>query len=381
MQSFRFYYLCQVVNLISEFYFTLDLVSYIKELLLLQEEVILPGFGGFITKYQPAKIRKNAKVIDPPSREVFFDINKDKGNDILISHVARRQKISEEKARNVVSQYIDLLNKTIQEKGQVKLEGLGKISKSVAGSLVFEPVANENFLLDSFGLTSVEIPSVKKPDEANQVFNYTSINKPEPEVKIRPKTERPQKRRFFPVAAIIILLLLIGAGIFYFTGLYDKYAKTLFLKSTYLQKKEKKEEKIVFGKQVPLGEDSLMKSVDKQLNDKLSKQKALHYEESSLAKPAQETLVDVSVAEQSTVKPAFSEEGNFHIISGSFLIPGNADKQKAMLEKKGFSPKIIRKKNEFFYVSLSSYPSREQAINEMRKLRRELDFPLWILEN
>jgi len=347
---------------------------------LLQEEVILPGFGCFVVRHQPAKIRKNSNVIDPPSCEIFFDINKDKGNDLFVSHIARKQKISEEKAREIVGQYVELLLKDIQEKGYVKLEGIGKISKSVAGGMVFEPVANEKYLLDSFGLTSVEIPSVKKSDEPYRVVQATD-KKPELKVKIKPKPEPAKKRKFFPVAAIIVLLLLIGSGIFYFTGLYDKYAKAFFSELTFLQKKERKEEQIVFGKQVPLGEDTLITSIDKQLSEKSKKEKALHYEESSLGKPLQETIADVSVAEQSTVKPAYVGEGGFYIISGSFLIPGNADKQKAMLEKKGYSPKIIRKKNEFFYVSLFSYPTKEQAIAEMRKLRRELDLPLWILEN
>ncbi len=362
-----------------QIFLKLDLAPYIKELILLHEEVILPGFGCFITRYKPAKIRKNTNVIDPPSGELLFDINKDNEDNLLVSHIARKQNISEEKAGEIVGQYIEFLHKTIQEKGFVKLKGIGKFSKSVAGSIIFEPLAEENYLLSAFGLTSVEIPRTRKSDESHQVIGQTSARKPEPTES--PKPEPAARRRFFPVAAIIALLLLIGACILYFTGIYEKHIKTLFSESAFLQKKEKQQESIVFGKQVPLGKDSLITAIDAELSKKSSKEKALYYEEPLPAKTAEQAAAETRITAQATMQPAYHDEGNFHIISGSFLIPGNADKQKAMLEQKGYSPKIIRRKNEFFYVSIFSYPTREQAIEAMRKLRKELDLPLWILEN
>lgn len=377
--SLRFYYLCHVVNLTPGICIKLDLAPYIKELILLHEEVILPGFGCFATRYKPARIRKNTNVIDPPSRELFLDINKDKEDNLLVSHIASKQKISEAKAGEMISRYVEFLHKTIQEKGYVKLEGIGKISKSVSGSMVFEPLAEENYLLDAFGLTSVEIPRIKKHEESFQSIVQPPVKKPEP--KVSPEPAPAKKRMLLPIAAIILLLLLIGGGILYFTGVYDRYIKTLIPKSASSPQKEKQQENIIFGKEVPLGEDSLMTAIDKQLSEKSSKEKALYYKEPSLTKPVQPATVEKSVAEAVATQPSLSEEGNYHIISGSFLIPGNADKQKAMLEKKGYSPKIVRKKNEFFYVSLFSYPTREQAVAEMRKLRKELDLPLWILEN
>ncbi len=356
----------------------LDLAPYIKELILLHEEVILQGFGCFATRYKPARIRKNTNVIDPPSRELFLDINKDKGDNMLISHIANKQKITEAKAGEMISQYVAYLHKTILEKGYVKLEGIGKISKSVSGGMVFEPLAEENYLLDAFGLTSVEIPLTKKYNESPQGMAQSPVRKPEQTVSPKPKPV--PRRRFLPVAAIIIMLLLISGGILYFSGFYDRYIKTLISKSAFSKEKEKQPERIIFGKQVPSEEDSLLKSVDKQLSEKSSKEKALYYKEPSLEKPLQQANNNNNVEQHAAIQPAYSEEGNFHIISGSFLIPGNADKQKAMLEKKGYSPKIVSKKNEFFYVSLISCPSREQALAEMRKLRKELDLPLWILE-
>jgi cell division protein FtsN len=68
-------------------------------------------------------------------------------------------------------------------------------------------------------------------------------------------------------------------------------------------------------------------------------------------------------------------------VSGSFLIPGNADRQKADLEAKGYNPKIIRKNNEFYFVALQSFDSKEDALSELNRLSRELNLPLWVMKN
>ena len=148
-------------------------------------------------------------------------------------------------------------------------------------------------------------------------------------------------------------------------------------------------DKIVFGQPVPADEDTLDKEVNQQLTEKTSKEKALYYQESEKTESNQ-TEIQIAgstpavatpvVVAQTVPSPPVTQTGNYYIVAGSFLKPGNADRQKAELEKKGYSPRIIRKNDDFFYVTLQSFDSKETARVEMRKLARDLDLPLWVMK-
>ena len=68
--------------------------KYIKELLLENETVIIPGFGAFISTYKPAEINKENDTIKPPSKEISFNQNIRNNDGLLVGHVADAQGIS-----------------------------------------------------------------------------------------------------------------------------------------------------------------------------------------------------------------------------------------------------------------------------------------------
>ena len=47
----------------------LEITKYIQELLFVHDCVILPGFGGFVANYRPAKIDENQQIVHPPSKD------------------------------------------------------------------------------------------------------------------------------------------------------------------------------------------------------------------------------------------------------------------------------------------------------------------------
>ncbi|MBN2762901.1 MAG: SPOR domain-containing protein [Bacteroidales bacterium] len=357
----------------------MDLASDIKDLILLNEGVILPGLGGFVTQYHQAEIRKNDNVMKPPSVGIRFDPLMVTDNGLLVSRVAKRNKLSEEEARSVVSEYVESLKKELQGKGTVLIKEVGRIVKGMQGNLSFEPLADKNFHVQSFGLPPVEIPAAARPRETPGRTMSLPVVPPVSEKKVR-----------IPLAAIIIAFVLIGAGAVYFTGLFDRFLKPIFMKpEPVVMINEENPDRIVFGQPVTVDEDTLAMAINQQLSERSSKEKALYYEEP--AKKAQPEGETPAVVKQSAFHGVSTEQavtpsavtyasGEFCIIAGSFLIPGNADRHKSELEKKGFTPVIIRKNDEFFYVTLQSYDSRETAIAEMRKLRRELDLPLWVMK-
>jgi hypothetical protein len=350
-----------------------NFASDIKELILLHEGVILPGLGGFVTSYHPAEIHKDTHLIQPPSVKVSFDGRMLTDNGLLISHIARRNKFSEEEARVKVNEYIDELKNELDEKGSVSIEEVGVILKAPGGELTFKAVADKNYRLQSFGLPSIEVHNPVKSAEM----------KP-PVIPSPPAPVTKQKRKKLPLAALITFLVLLAAGLVYFTGIFDRYMKSLFLSNKPASADSLgTSNKIVFGQQVPAEKDSLSQEVNQQLTDNTSKEKALYYQEPAKALPEpkktqiQETRAPAVIPQNAT--PQVIQSGNFYIVAGSFLKPGNADRQKAELEKKGYNPRIVRKNDNFYYVTLQSYNSKDAALPDMRKMARDLDLPLWVM--
>lgn len=347
----------------------MNLASDIKELILLNEGVILPGLGGFVTNYHPAEIHKESHLFQPPSMKLSFDNRMVTDNGLLISHIARKNKFSEDEARLKVNEYIEELKKVLHEKGTFLIEDVGTISKSPDGELTFNVFDEINYRIDSFGLPPIEVPHPAKQFET----------KP----RTIPLQEVPvvtQKKKKIPVAALIAFFIILSAGVVYFTGIFDRFVKPLFLADeTASENNVTDSNKIIFGQTVTADEDTIAAEVNQQLTEKTSKEKALYYEESAKPVPKQ-TEIQTRPAEPPTAAPPVTRPGNYFIVAGSFLKPGNADRQKANLEKKGYMPRIVRKNDNFFYVTLQSFDNKESAKAEMKILARELDIPMWVMQ-
>ena len=56
----------------------MNLATYIKDLLYRYDCVIVPDFGGFVTKRISAKISENTHQFFPPSKQLSFNRNLNK---------------------------------------------------------------------------------------------------------------------------------------------------------------------------------------------------------------------------------------------------------------------------------------------------------------
>ena len=67
----------------------MEISQYIKEILLLNDCVIIPDFGGFVANYKPAMIENNRFF--PPTKEIAFN-NKLISNDgLLINYISEAE--------------------------------------------------------------------------------------------------------------------------------------------------------------------------------------------------------------------------------------------------------------------------------------------------
>jgi nucleoid DNA-binding protein len=122
----------------------------IKEILLLNDCVIIPDFGGFISNYKPASVENNQFF--PPAKEIAFN-NKLVSNDgLLINFISEVEGISYFDARQKVENFVEEILLALEQNRNVYFEGIGYLRYDSNENLRFEPQLKRNLLVESYGL-------------------------------------------------------------------------------------------------------------------------------------------------------------------------------------------------------------------------------------
>ncbi|WP_372774451.1 SPOR domain-containing protein [Mangrovibacterium sp.] len=128
----------------------MELLAYIKELLLLNDCVIIPGFGGFVTNYKQAGL--HAAQFTPPEKSVSFNKKLNFNDGLLINHVASIEGLNYIAARKKVNLMVQELTYRLTDGEEIILNGLGTLKYDEQQHLSFTPKVEGNLNLDAFGL-------------------------------------------------------------------------------------------------------------------------------------------------------------------------------------------------------------------------------------
>ncbi len=128
------------------------LLTYINELLLLNDCVIVPGFGGFITNCKPATIRSS--TFHPPASVVAFNKKLSFNDGLLVNYIAEKEGINYVSANQQLEMLVKEINYRLADGDRVTVEGVGELFYDEGDQLVFEPVVKNKLNLDSYGLAN-----------------------------------------------------------------------------------------------------------------------------------------------------------------------------------------------------------------------------------
>ena len=72
----------------------MKIAKYIADLLFEYECIVIPGFGGLITKEIPAQIHPVQHHFIPPSKEIVFNVHLKTNDGLLVNHIARQENLT-----------------------------------------------------------------------------------------------------------------------------------------------------------------------------------------------------------------------------------------------------------------------------------------------
>ncbi len=319
--------------------------------------VIIPGFGALIGNYIPAHFDRVKNEFQPPSKQIGFNHRLNHNDGLLAGTISRTKQIGYVDAKRVLDEFANGLNKKIQKRTVVELEGIGRFVPDKSGRISFEQDPAANFFPDSFGLAAFHVQprdtagiSRKKVKRfKDKAIQYKEVS----------------KRKYALVAyiGVPVLAAAIALSVFYADSL-----RSFSVEISSLNPFSARVESKPAADPVIPAENLDEKSVEiaASMKEMTSKKSALYYEE---AKPA--VSEPVVIPEISIVH---------YLVAGSFKNYDNAVNLKRDLEEQGYSAEILDFGNDFYRVAMASFRDREKAIGELYKLRSVREFEsVWLL--
>jgi len=296
------------------------LANYINDLLYRYDCVIVPDFGGFITNRIGAKVNKFTHTFTPPTKQISFN-NLLKHNDgLLANYIASSENISFEKASTAISLSVIRWKNELQSKS-VEIQNLGSLSLTDNKKIIFEPLVNVNYLTESFGLKTIESSAITRYKE--QIKPLISVQEKEDNIKV------PVFIKYAATAAILLTLGITGLN-----GYQNNQQSEVFA----------------------------------------SQEKAIQKKIQSATFVISNPLPTISL---NVIK---EEAKSFHLIAGAFQFKENAKNKVKQLKAKGFDSKIIgTNKWGLTQVSFNSYSTRNEATNDLYKIRKTISKDAWLL--
>lgn len=141
----------------------LPISKYIADLLLRQDNVIVPEFGGFVARRIPARLSDGGDRILPPYKQLLFHSNLNLSDGVLEQYIAYNGKVSFAEAKNTLSKTVESWHVLLKNGERIELDNIGFLFKDAEQKIRFEQDRSFNLLLQSYGLG--EIVFEKKKEE------------------------------------------------------------------------------------------------------------------------------------------------------------------------------------------------------------------------
>ena len=146
----------------------MNVEKYIQELLYEHDCVIIPGFGGFIGNYSPARINPVYHTFFPPYKALLFNIHLKQNDGLLATRISQAEQIPYEHAMDLIRRMLIDWNRELENRQELVIERIGKIVKEANNILQFEQDISVNYLPEAFGLTSLVSPAIQRSRKQNE---------------------------------------------------------------------------------------------------------------------------------------------------------------------------------------------------------------------
>lgn len=312
-----------------------DVSKHISELLLTNNCVIVPGFGGFVANYQPARIHSASYIFNGPSKSIAFNINLSANDGLLINKIVSGEYMNLFDAEKSIIQFVQEIKAEIKEGRTYKLPKIGRLTMDKEGNIQFIPDPSNNFLLQNYGLSAFEAkPVIHKREPVIKSLEVTENTDEEIPVK-----KSGRQFRIIAISAAAVLLIAFLMQIFIQVNTQGKnYAD-------------------IFGMDALFRNEAISTSQYSPGYMRMEDYFLKYYRPTtaltdSIPMLTADALPDVIEEKLNSNSNPLIAESKYWVIAGAFAKEDLAQVVKDNIYKQGFASEVIQK-NDYFMVAVS----------------------------
>lgn len=333
----------------------MEVIQAIRKLLFLEDCIIIPGLGGFVSQYRPAVIDKASGTFIPPAKEIVFNHALLQNDGTLVNYLSRADATTTATARRKVDDFVlDARNK-LNHGAPVFIEGVGHFFQDRNREIRFQADPGTNLFLDSFGLAPFHIRELKKAVPSGLTTRLVPATDETPATVefVVGHHRKPIHHRNLRRIAIAMPLLIAFSLLPYnsrVTNLTSSRASMI-------------PEPSLYRLDYPAGKlADTAKLIEYPITDSVKRIEEKREEEKKIEVKKEEIAV-----------------GKYAVVAGCFKLKDNAERLHRQLTGKGYPAFINTMKNGMFKVGMKSFTTRQEAVDGLAALKRaEPGMELWV---
>ncbi len=178
------------------------IINGISELLYIHDYVVVPGFGGFVSRHQLSHYSLNKEVLNPPSKKILFNVQLKQNDGILASWLKENINCDFTQANKHIEEFAAHCKVLLDTKHRLEFEHLGLFYLDFEKNICFEPKTDVNFLIESFGLSNITLKELEKEELQKIIETKDRFEK----IEITPATKKRNYRRIAAIAVGVPVL-------------------------------------------------------------------------------------------------------------------------------------------------------------------------------
>lgn len=406
----------------------------IGDLLLQNNCVIVPSFGGFVAKRVPSSIDFTSGLMLPPSKSLLFNKQLVNNDGLLINELAKNRKVNFDQAERILREEISNWSIRLNNGERIDIDRVGRIYLDQEKNFCFEQDRFYNLLLESYGLKKVHFLTEEDVEIVEKTLeildNYIPVQQPivedvslvkdeetilaekvepieekvelEKVIPILPKVDTPPiekvEQKVIPInkgknnawryiaAACLLPIAFYSFWIPLKTDVLESGVVSWNDFNPFYEHKEASYTEKPIAKfnipEVTKGElvDSLH-AIPSETNVYTLKYDSAHYIQVNIDQNFDSDEQEVKIQKEDVNNPSSGSTFNpdaMNYIVGCFGNKANAQRFVKQLQKEGFDAHIVDKSNGLHRVSAGSALS-EQQLNAIAAKSKEKGHPGWVL--
>lgn len=133
------------------------LSKMVKELILDNDEVSLPGVGSFVAELVPSSFSDKGYTINPPYKRLSFRKKADASDNVLIDFYAKSNNVDKETASKIVIDFLSEMQKVLELRKSIVFPGLGKLRATKENIFFFVADEDLDIYPEGFGLEPISL--------------------------------------------------------------------------------------------------------------------------------------------------------------------------------------------------------------------------------